>query len=891
MILDEAVEESASTTEISTSEFGVVAQEISSVSQLPDDLRVRAGQAADAAATGGGKLILVVDDEEEIRTLLKRLLTQKGHRVIEADRGLLALRLVKEHVPDLIILDAMLPELHGFDIARRIKGSAKYGRIPIIMVSAVYRGWRIAEDLKQNYGVEDYLEKPFRIADVLAAVQRLLTRDESKPAESKRDPEYLSAEAEKALNEGIAAYREGQIDAAIEHLKRGLAIDPLAYRLHFHVALLYGKKGQIYEGIQELERAIDLHPKHFAALKNLAVLYEKAGFKNKAVEMWERARICGAGRRHPGVRSRAPPEAHLTARSRHRFLARLSEPPFGGVRAREVSLRPVQGQVPDRRREGGWQDRAHEVPQVRAPDRGARRGHGDEHAPAPLPRRLPWLHRPMRPGPPRSLRRPAPPRWPPASPRPSPRRSPGASRPSDPIEPAARSPAPSRAPSSARRRSPPRSTWRTSRPATSGTSRSTGSPSVPSASAEVRRKAALGAVTEESLCWQEGLDEWRPVRSFPELALIVREAAASGRSSLPPSDRSSGLPPHRPSARPPAPAVAAPVAPVPSRQPPARPAPTSAPLAARSNVVPITSRLATAEKIVEQPDDLTRPQTGTHQPVQSLPEPVVVSDPFANPPAPAAGRLPAQGTQQLGVMSESVAAAMAPPITVAPEPARKAPPWMAIAMVAAACAFGVTAGIAVFFRPAAPAATVAQGPAGPTASAASQPGVAIAPTTTATATDTAPEVTPSATSTAKGPVAMGHGGSAPTATSTTAAKGPLDLGGLGSGGPRPTDDLGGGSTAAPAPGSGLTGAQVQQVIGLHQPGVKRSCWERNPTTKAAVNVNVSLTVNGDGSTSNVSATSDEPSVGTCVANDVRTWHFPAMGAAQPTAFSFHFIRQ
>ncbi len=288
LVLDEAVENSANITEVSTSEFGVVAEEISSVSQLPDELRMRAAQAADAVATGGGKLILVVDDEEDIRQLLKRLLTAKGHRVIEADRGLLALRLVKEHVPDLIILDAMLPELHGFDIARRIKGSAKYGRIPIIMVSAVYRGWRIAEDLKQNYGVEDYLEKPFRIQDVLSAVQRLLTRDESKPAESKRDPEYLSAEAEKALNEGIAAYRAGQIDAAIDHLKRGLGIDPLAYRLHFHIALLYGKKGQVYEGIQELERAIDLHPKHFAALKNLAVLYEKAGFKNKAIEMWER---------------------------------------------------------------------------------------------------------------------------------------------------------------------------------------------------------------------------------------------------------------------------------------------------------------------------------------------------------------------------------------------------------------------------------------------------------------------------------------------------------------------------------------------------------------------------------------------------------------------------
>jgi len=306
VVLDEAVQTSGQTTEISTSEFGVVADEVSSVSNLPDEHRAGAKQAAAVASHGGGKLVLVVDDEEEIRKLLNRLLTQKGYRVIEADRGLLALRLVKDHVPDLIILDAMLPELHGFDIARRIKGSAKYGRIPIIMVSAVYRGWRIAEDLKQNYGIEHYLEKPFRIADVIEAVQRLLTRDEQRATESKRDPEHLSAEAERALNEGIAAYKAGQIDDAIEHLKRGLEIDPLAYRLHFHLALLFGKKGQIYEGIQELERAIDLNPKHYPALKNLAVLYEKAGFKNKAVEMWERCAVAA-----PDDATRASIREHL----------------------------------------------------------------------------------------------------------------------------------------------------------------------------------------------------------------------------------------------------------------------------------------------------------------------------------------------------------------------------------------------------------------------------------------------------------------------------------------------------------------------------------------------------------------------------------------------------
>jgi DNA-binding response OmpR family regulator len=288
LVVDEAVASAAERSELSTAEFGIVDGEVSSVSNLPEDMRAGSSRAATATASGAGagKLVLVVDDEEEIRKLLKRLLTQKGHRVIEADRGLLALRLVKDHVPDLILLDAMLPELHGFDIARRIKGSAKYGNIPIIMMSAVYRGWRIAEDLKQNYGIEEYLEKPFRISDVLELVQRLLTRVQG--AADGRDPEYLSAEAEKALRDGVAAYQAGQIDQAIEHLKRGVSIDPLAYRLRFHLALLYGKKGQVYEGIQELERAVDLNPRHFAALKNLAVLYEKAGFKNKAVEMWER---------------------------------------------------------------------------------------------------------------------------------------------------------------------------------------------------------------------------------------------------------------------------------------------------------------------------------------------------------------------------------------------------------------------------------------------------------------------------------------------------------------------------------------------------------------------------------------------------------------------------
>ncbi|HEY3495049.1 MAG TPA: response regulator [Polyangiaceae bacterium] len=236
----------------------------------------------------GAKTILVVDDEVDIRRMLTRLLARSGYRVLEADRGVMALRLVKEHSPDLIVLDAMLPEVHGFDIARRIKGSKRYGSIPIVMVSAVYRGWRYAEDLRQTLGVDDFIEKPFTLQDVLARVQTLLGKTSDQPPLAEIQA-GMPSEVDRALEQGIAAYKAGNLDEAIEHLRRGVGIDPLAFRLRFQLGLLYGRRGQVFDGVSELETAVGLNPQHFPAVKNLAILYQKAGFRNKAVETWERA--------------------------------------------------------------------------------------------------------------------------------------------------------------------------------------------------------------------------------------------------------------------------------------------------------------------------------------------------------------------------------------------------------------------------------------------------------------------------------------------------------------------------------------------------------------------------------------------------------------------------
>ncbi len=279
LVVDDAVRRS-SQQEIAVEEFGNLSREVSVVTELP--LAARSPAKNTDAPT-----VLVVDDDADIRRMVVRLLLSRGLNVIEADRGNLALRLLKDHNPQLIVLDAMLPEVHGFDIARRIKHSERFARTPIIMISAVYRGWRFAEDLKQSCGVEFFIEKPFRIEELLRAVDSALAGIKESGAGA--DENKVSQEAEAELSMGIEAYKAGRLDDAIAHLKQGTNIDPLAYRLHFHLGLLHGKKGQVYEAIGALERAMELNSKHFAAAKNLAILYQKAGFRHKASETWERA--------------------------------------------------------------------------------------------------------------------------------------------------------------------------------------------------------------------------------------------------------------------------------------------------------------------------------------------------------------------------------------------------------------------------------------------------------------------------------------------------------------------------------------------------------------------------------------------------------------------------
>ena len=146
--------------------------------------------------------VLAVDDDESILRLMHDILAARKYRVITGRTGRDALAKVRETMPDLVILDGMLPEVHGFEICRQLKSSERFRHIPVIMVSAVHTGWRFAADVKEKYGADDYMEKPFEAADLLRRVEVLLNRVPSGVA-----PDSEAA-ARQHLKEGVIALKQ-----------------------------------------------------------------------------------------------------------------------------------------------------------------------------------------------------------------------------------------------------------------------------------------------------------------------------------------------------------------------------------------------------------------------------------------------------------------------------------------------------------------------------------------------------------------------------------------------------------------------------------------------------------------------------------------------------------
>ncbi|AWZ48741.1 DNA-binding response regulator [Clostridiaceae bacterium 14S0207] len=118
--------------------------------------------------------ILIVDDEEHIQELIKFNLDKNGYKAFCVGNGLDAIKVAKEEIPDLILLDLMLPGMDGYDVCKQIRNDSSLSNIPIIMITA--KGEEFDKILGLELGADDYITKPFSIRELMARVKAILRR-------------------------------------------------------------------------------------------------------------------------------------------------------------------------------------------------------------------------------------------------------------------------------------------------------------------------------------------------------------------------------------------------------------------------------------------------------------------------------------------------------------------------------------------------------------------------------------------------------------------------------------------------------------------------------------------------------------------------------------------
>jgi DNA-binding response OmpR family regulator len=119
--------------------------------------------------------ILLAEDDKQIGDMIAFKLANGGHQVVRAQDGEQAVSLAGSERPDLILLDAMMPGLSGFEVLRRLKGDGSLSAIPVIMVTAKGHERDVLNGLRG--GAVDYIVKPFSLKELSARVELALRRE------------------------------------------------------------------------------------------------------------------------------------------------------------------------------------------------------------------------------------------------------------------------------------------------------------------------------------------------------------------------------------------------------------------------------------------------------------------------------------------------------------------------------------------------------------------------------------------------------------------------------------------------------------------------------------------------------------------------------------------
>jgi two-component system, sensor histidine kinase and response regulator len=193
--------------------------------------------------------ILIVDDTPDNIRFLTAILTAQGYKVRGVTRGKTALMGVQAHLPDLILLDVIMPEMDGFELCQTLKANPVTQDIPVIFISALHEVANKVQGL--NVGAVDYITKPFHVPEVLARVETQLT------LHSLQQQLRAALDRECTLNqriEKLAVYQERHRLAREIHDSLGHSLVALNIQIDTALTLWQDRPEQAYTFIKDAKR-------------------------------------------------------------------------------------------------------------------------------------------------------------------------------------------------------------------------------------------------------------------------------------------------------------------------------------------------------------------------------------------------------------------------------------------------------------------------------------------------------------------------------------------------------------------------------------------------------------------------------------------------------------
>jgi len=128
----------------------------------------------DEPSTGSSRVALIAEDDRDIRELVVTKLTSAGFRVIAVADGLAALNAIREQLPDIALLDVMMPGSSGLDVIGKLRTDERTSAVPVILLSAKSQDFDVETGLAS--GAVDYIVKPFSPRELVERVEAVLRR-------------------------------------------------------------------------------------------------------------------------------------------------------------------------------------------------------------------------------------------------------------------------------------------------------------------------------------------------------------------------------------------------------------------------------------------------------------------------------------------------------------------------------------------------------------------------------------------------------------------------------------------------------------------------------------------------------------------------------------------